>query len=181
MLRYQIIFISFLILESCSTTDSGENPTLAGFSKHDISDHWTLQLPIGATIGVMDSFPPNTKKVTFPDDSLFVRYYYWEGDFDRKTDCSFSARVKRLKSGACDGICKGDGSIYIKYVPIINRTTQITGCRGDGISNQRRFIVYQVYDCETGEFLTLDFEGIGVSNYQMVEKIITSLEFKKRS
>jgi hypothetical protein len=178
MLRYQFIFISFVMLASCSNTDSRENPTLKGFSKRNISDHWTLQLPIGATIGVMDSFPSNTKKVSFPNDSLFIGCYYWLEHLDRKTDCSFSARVKRMESERCEGICEGDGSIDIKYVPIVNGITQITGCRGDGVENHRPFVLYLVYDCETGEFLTLDFKAISASNYQLVEKIITSLEFQ---
>lgn len=84
-----------------------------------------------------------------------------------------------MQSERCEGICQGDGSIYIKYVPIVNRITQITGCRGDWVEDHRRFVVYLVYDCETGEFLTLDFKGVGESNYQLVEKIITSLEFQK--
>lgn len=179
MFRYQFIFLSFLILASCSNTDSRENPTLDGFSKQDISDHWTLQLPIGASIQAMDSFPSNTKKVILPDDSLFIRYYYWVEDLDEKTDCSFSARVKLMESEKCQGICQGSGSNPINYVPIVNRTTQITGCRGDWVSDQRRFIVYLVYDCETGEFLTLKFEGVGASNNQLAEKIIMSLEFQK--
>lgn len=151
---------------------------MQGFSKQEISKHWTLQLPIGSRIGLKDSVYLR-KKATFPDDSLSMLYYSWVENLDRKTDCSFSARVKRMESERCDGICQGDGSIDIKYVPIINRTTQITGCRGDWESNHRRFVVYLVYDCETGEFLTLDFERVGPSNFQLVENIITSLEFKK--
>ncbi len=179
MLSYLIIFISLVMLASCSNPDSRENLTLKGFSKQDVSDHWTLQLPIGATIGIMDSFPSNTKKVTFPDDSLLIRSYDWLEHFDRKIDCSFSARIKRMESEGFDGICQGDGFIDIKYIPIINRTTQITGCRGDWVSNHRRFVVYLVYDCETGESLKLDFERVGASNYQLVDRIITSLEFQK--
>ena len=179
MFRYLFIFLSFLILASCSNTDSGENSILEGFSKQDISDHWTLQLPIGANIEAVDSFPSNTKKVTLLDDSLFIRYSYWVENLDQKIDCSFSARVKRIESEGCDGICQGDGSINIKYIPIVNPITQIAGCRGDWVSDHRRFATYLVYDCETGEFLTIDFKGIGESNYQLVEKIITSLEFQK--
>ena len=159
--------------------DVRELPTLQGFSKRDISDHWTLQFPIGSKIRLSDSVSPTRMKVTFPDDSLFVRYNYWVENFDQTTDCSFSARAKMMESERCQGICQGDGSIYINYVPIVNPTTQITGCRGDWISDHRRFVVYIVYDCETGEFLNLNFEGVGASNYELVEKIITSLEFRK--
>ena len=176
MLRYLFLVISFLILSSCSNSDPGNDFTLVGFSKQQISDHWTLQLPVNAVIDKIDSFSANTKKVIFPGDSLFIRYYYWEENLDKKTDCSFAARVKGL---GCDGICQGDGSIHINYVPFVNHDTQITGCRGDWIARQRRFVTYLVNDCETGEFLTLDFEGVDNSNYHFMEKIMMSLEFQK--
>lgn len=179
MFRYTLIFIYFVILASCTNEVVQENPTLEGFSKRDITEHWILQLPIGAKIGSMDSVSSGKMKVTFPNDSLFIHYDLWVENITTKNDCSFSTRVKRMESGGCEGICQGDGSIHIAYVPIVNHTTHITGCRGDWESNQRRFVVYLVYDCETGESLTLDFEGVGAANSEVVKKIITSLEFRK--
>lgn len=179
MFRYRLVFLSLAALISCTYTDSTKDRVLQGFSKREISSHWTLQLPIGAEIGPMDNASTGTKKVTFPGDSLFIRYYYWLENFEPKSDCSFAARKKRFESEGCEGICQGDGSIPINYSPIVNRTTQITGCRGDWEDSQRRFVVYLVYDCDTGEFLTLNFEGVDPSKYELIEEIITSLEFRK--
>lgn len=163
---------------SCINRNVQENFILPGFSKSDISVNWSVQLPIGSKIRLLNSNSLRTTEVTFPNDSLFINCYYWVENSNSETDCSFSARVKRMESGGCDEICQGDGSLYINYIPIVNYATEVTGCRGDWKSNNRRFVIYLVYDCKTGEYLMINFEGVSDLNYQLIEKIIMSVEFQ---
>jgi hypothetical protein len=179
MRLHRFLLFWLVVFASCSDKDIIDNPTLHGFSKRDLSEHWILQLPNGAELGQMDSFSIGTKKVIFRGDSLFVRVSpFFEPPPRRKYDCSFSSIATEMQSGD-DGICQGGGSIHIYYSPIINHTTQIAGWRGDWVSGQRRFVVYEVTDCSTGESIILDFEGVDPSKYKLIEEIINSLEFRK--